>query len=85
MDTFLSNPTAHCHAPNSHLIAAIQLKNNIKTRAAKTEEQSSSILHSPLRTYPISAVGALPKTETIMLTIRRQRVNDKNDADRRIP
>ena len=85
MNTFLSNPTALCHAFNSDLIAAIQLRNNIKTRAAKTEEQSSSILHSALRTYPISAVGALPKTETLMLTIRRQHVNDKNDADGRIP
>ena len=85
MDTFLSNPTAHCHAPNSDFIAAIQQKNNIKARAAKTEEQSSSILHSALRTYPISAVGALPKTEILMLTIRRQRVNNKNDADGRIP
>ena len=80
MDTFLSNPTAHCHAPNSDLTAAIQLKNTIKTRAAKTEEQSSSILHSAIRTYPISAVGALTKTQSLMLTIRRQCVNDKNDG-----
>ncbi|CAF4128120.1 unnamed protein product [Rotaria magnacalcarata] len=85
MDTFLSDPTADCHAPNPDLIASIQLKNNIKVRAATTEEQSSSILHSALRNYPILAVGALPKTETLMVTIRRQCINDKTDADGRLP
>ena len=85
MDAFLSDPTAHCHAPDPELIASIQLKNNIKARAATTEEQSSSILHSALRNYPISAAGALPKTEALMITIRRQRVNDKVDADGRLP
>ena len=61
MNTFLSNPITRCYALNFDLIAAVQLKNNIKAQAATTEEQFSSILHSALRTYPISANGALHK------------------------
>ncbi|CAF3452497.1 unnamed protein product [Rotaria socialis] len=49
------------------------------------EEPSSSILHSALRNYPILAASALPKTETLMVTIRRQRINDKIDTDGRLP
>lgn len=85
MDTFLSQPTPHCHAPQPDRVPAIQLKNEIKARAATTDESSSTILHSALRTYPLSAVGELPRTEALMLTIRRQRMEETLDADGRLP
>jgi hypothetical protein len=75
MDTFLSQPTEHFHAPNPDRVPVIELKNEIKARAANSDEQSSSILHSVLRTYPLNAAGELPKTDTLMLTIRRQRAS----------
>lgn len=73
MDSFLSAPTAHSHAPTPDIVPVIQLKNQIKTRAATTDEQSSAILHSALRTFPLHAAGQLPRTDMLMNTIRRQR------------
>ena len=85
MDVFLSQPTSHSHALQPDRILAIQLKNEIKARATTTDESSSSILHSALRTYPLNAAGELPKNETLMLTIRRQRTVAKLDGDGRLP
>ncbi|CAF3256256.1 unnamed protein product [Rotaria sp. Silwood2] len=85
MDAFLSQPTSHSHAPQPDRIPAIQLQNEIKARAATTDESTSSILHSSLRTYPLSAAGALPKNDTLMLTIRRQRIVETVDADGHLP
>ncbi|CAF3256237.1 unnamed protein product [Rotaria sp. Silwood2] len=85
MDAFLSQPTSHSHALQSDRIPAIQLKNEIKARAATTDEYSSSILHLALRTYPLSAAGELPKNDTLMLIIRRQRIVETVDADGRLP
>ncbi|CAF2781682.1 unnamed protein product [Rotaria sp. Silwood2] len=85
MDAFLSQPTSHSHAPQPDRIPAIQLQNEIKARAATTDESTSLILHSSLRTYPLSAAGALPKNDTLMLTIRRQRIVETVDADGHLP
>ena len=73
MDTFLSQPTEHNHAPNPERIPVIELSSQIKARAATSDELTSTILHSALRTFPLSATGELPRTEMIMQTIRRQR------------
>ena len=69
MDTFLSQPTTHCHAPNPDLVPSIELKNDIKARATTTDEPTSSVLHTALRTYPLSTAGQLPKNDTLMVTI----------------
>ena len=50
MDAFLSQPTLHYHAPQPDRVPAIQLKNDIKARAIITDEPTSSIIHSALRT-----------------------------------
>ncbi len=60
MNLILSEPTAHCHAPNLSDLPVIKLQNEIKTRAATTDEASSSILYSALRTFPLNAAVALP-------------------------
>ncbi|CAF1216868.1 unnamed protein product [Rotaria sordida] len=73
MDVFLSQPTTHNHAPNPDRIPVIQLHNEVKQRAATTDEPTSSILHSALRTFPLRAAGELPRTDIIIQTIRRQR------------
>lgn len=85
MDAFVSQPTAHCHAPQPDRVPAIKLKNEIKTRAIITDEPTSSILHSALRTFPLSSAGELPRNEALMLMIRRQRTVDTVDADGRLP
>ncbi|CAM4952107.1 unnamed protein product [Rotaria socialis] len=73
MDSFLSQPTDHNHAPNPERIPVIELNNKIKARAVISEESTSTILHSSLRTFPLSATSELPRTEMLMQTIRRQR------------
>ena len=73
MDTFLSQPTEHNHAPIPERVWAIQLTNQVKIRAQTSDESTSTILHSALRTLPLSAASELPRTEMIMQTIRRQR------------
>lgn len=85
MDTFLSQPTAHNHAPNPERIPVIELKNQIKARAINSDEPTSSILHSALRTFPLSATSELPRTEMIMQTIRRQRTTPSTGSDERLP
>ena len=85
MDTFLSQPTSHSHVPQPDRIPAIQLKNEIKARAVMTDESTSSILHSALRTYLQSAAGKLSRNEAFMIMIRRQRTVEKVDVDGRLP
>ncbi|CAF4466834.1 unnamed protein product [Rotaria socialis] len=85
MDTVLSEPTEHCHAPNLGKIPVLDIKNKIKSRAADSEEQSSTILHSVLRSFPLDSAGQLPKTDTLLRTIRRQRQAISVNADNRLP
>ncbi|CAF1344010.1 unnamed protein product [Rotaria sordida] len=85
MDAFLSQSTSHFHAPQPVRVPAIQLKNDIRARAATTDESSSSILHSALRAYPLSATVELPRNEALMLMIRRQRTVETVDADGLLP
>ncbi|CAF4231708.1 unnamed protein product [Rotaria magnacalcarata] len=85
MDTVLSEPTEHCHGPNLGKIPVLELKNKIKSRAADSEEQSSTILHSVLRSFPLDSAGQLPKTDTLLRTIRRQRQAISVNADNRLP
>ncbi|CAF5071703.1 unnamed protein product, partial [Rotaria sp. Silwood1] len=85
MDAILSQPTTHSHAPQSDRVPAIQLKNDIKARAVITDEPTSSIIHSALRTYPLSAAGELPRNEALMLMIRRQRTVETVDVNGRLP
>ena len=80
-DVFVSQPTSHCHAPQPDRIPTIQLKNEIKTRAITTDEATSTIVHSALRRYRLSAAGGLPRNEALMLMIRRQYTVEKVDVD----
>ncbi len=66
MDAFLSQATSHSHAPTPDIIPVIELKNQIKTRAATTDEQSSAILQSAVRIFPLHAAGQLPRSEILM-------------------
>ena len=85
MDPFLSQPTFHSHALQPDRIPAIELKNEIKARAVTTDESTRSILHSALRTYPVSAAGELPKNEALMLMTRRQCTVETVDVDGCLP
>ena len=85
MDAFLSQPASDSHAPQPDRIPAIQLKDEIKTRAVTTDESTSSIVHSAYRTYPLSAAGGLPRNEALMLMIRRQHTVETVDVYSRLP
>ena len=85
MNVFVFQPTYHCHAPHPDRIPTIQLTTEIKTRAITTDESTSTILHSALHTYPLSAAGELPRNEALMLMIRRQRTVEKVDIDGCLP
>ncbi|CAF4948012.1 unnamed protein product, partial [Rotaria sp. Silwood1] len=67
---------SHCHAPQPDRVPAIQLQNAIKARTATTDEPSSSILYSALRTYPLSAAG---EVTTAFDLIADQFDDDAND------
>ncbi|CAF3322257.1 unnamed protein product [Rotaria socialis] len=71
MDVIVFAPTEHCHASKTNLVPVLELKNKIKARAAETEESSSTILHSAMRSFPLDAAGQLPQSETFLRTIRR--------------
>ena len=61
MDTSLSQPTSHSHAPQPDRIPAIELKNEIKARAVMTDELTSSILDAALHIYPLSSARGTSK------------------------
>ncbi|CAF1476050.1 unnamed protein product, partial [Rotaria sordida] len=73
MDSVLLELLPHSHAPNLNKILVIKLQNNIKARAAISEELSSTILHSALRSFPLHSAGSLPKSDSLTRSIRRQR------------
>ncbi|CAF4202296.1 unnamed protein product [Rotaria magnacalcarata] len=56
-----------------------------RTRAARTDELTSPIIHSTLRTYPLSDAGQLPKNEPLILMIQRQRTTETVETDGRLP
>ena len=85
MDTFLSPPTAHCHALNPDVVPAIQLKSDIKARESITDESTNSVLHTALRIYPVTVAGQIPKTDAQVVTIRRQHAAPTLDPDGRLP
>ncbi|CAF2122584.1 unnamed protein product, partial [Rotaria magnacalcarata] len=85
MDTILSGPTEHCHAPTPDLVPVFELKSKIKARAAETEEFPSTILHSVMRSFPLDAAGQLPQGDTLLRTIRRQRPAPSTNNDNQLP
>lgn len=85
IDTFLCEPTEHNHAPNPERIAVVAFTNEIKARAATSDEATSKILHSALRDFPLGATSQLPRTEMISQTIRRQRATPKTASEGLIP
>jgi FLYWCH zinc finger domain len=85
MDAIVSGPTEHCHAPNHDHIPVVELRNQIKSRSADSEEPSSAILHTAIRSFPLDSSGQLPKTETLLRTIRRQRQGEAPNPDNLLP
>ena len=85
MDIFLSQPTSHTHAPNPERISAIELNNQIKSRAPISDEPSSAILHSALRTFRLSAAGQILRSDILMQTIRRQQATTMVGSDGVLP
>ena len=85
MNTILSEPTEHCHGPVIDQIPVIELKSKIKARALISEEPTSSILYSEIKSFPLDAAGQLPQTDTLQRTIRRQRQTPKTNPDNQLP
>ena len=85
MDTILSGPTEHCHAPKPDLVPVLALKNKIKTRAVETEESPSTILHSAIGSFPLNAASQLPQSETLSRSIRRQRQVSPANSNSQLP
>ena len=85
MDTILSGPTDHCHAPNLDRAPVLDLKTKIKARAADSEEPSSTILHTVMRSFPLDSAGQLPRSQTLLRTIRRQRQATPAGPDNKLP
>jgi hypothetical protein len=76
MEAIISNPTKHCHAPKMVEIPFLKLKDKIKARGAESEEPSSVILHSEIRTFPLDSANRLPQEQNLLRTIRRRRQNE---------
>jgi hypothetical protein len=84
MDMILSRPTDHCYAPNLSLARVLALKNKIRIRAAETEESSSNILHSVMRSFPSGFAGELPRGDSLLRTISRQRQSGPLDSHNKL-
>jgi hypothetical protein len=75
MEAIISNSTEHSHAPKMTGISVLELKDKIKARAAESEEPSSAILYSEMRTFPLYSANQLPQEQTLLRSIRRRRQN----------
>lgn len=84
MDAIVSGPTEHCHGPRPDQLPVVELKNKIKSRAVDNEEPTSTILFSSLRSFPLESAGQLPRNETLLRTIRRQRQAEPADPNKRL-
>ncbi|CAF1105589.1 unnamed protein product [Adineta ricciae] len=73
MTIFIKRPTAHCHGPSIDQILVIEFKNKIKARAVISNEPTSTILFSELKSCSLDAAAPLPTMATLQRTIRRQR------------
>ena len=73
------------HGPTIDKILVIKLKNKIKSPALTSEEPTSNILYSEIKSFPLDAAGQLPETYTLQRTIRRQRQTPKTNPDHRLP
>ena len=85
MDPILSGTTEHSHTPKPDLVPVLEVKNKIKTRAVETEESSSRILHSAIRSFPLDAASQLPQSETLPRSIRRQRQVPTANSNNQLP
>ena len=85
MDAIVSEPTEHSHSPNLDRIPVLELKNKIKSKAAESEEPTSTILHSVMRSFPLDSASQLPQHDTLLRTIRRQRQAAPMNADNKLP
>ena len=85
MNTVLSGPTEHCHPSKPDLVPVLELENKIKTRVVETEEPSSTILHSAIRSFPLDAASQLPQSETLSRSIRRQRQVSPANSNSQLP
>ena len=85
MDTILSWSTEYCHAPKPDLVSVLELKNKIKTLDVETEESSSTILRSAMRSFPLDAASQLPQSETLSRSIRRQRQVPPANSNNQLP
>jgi len=85
MDAILSGPTEHCHAPNVDRLPVVEFKNKIKSRAADNKEPTSNILYSAMRSFPLDSAGQLPRSDTLLRRIRRQRQAEPESPDNRLP
>jgi hypothetical protein len=81
MEAITSNPTEHSHAPKMTEILVLELKDTIKIRAVESEEPSSGILYSEIRTSLSDAANQLPQEQTLLRTIRRQHENETASSD----
>ena len=63
---YLSGPTEHYHTPNLDRAPVVDLKNKMKARAAESEEPSSTMLHSVMRSFPLDSTGQLYKSQTLL-------------------
>ena len=80
MNTILSEPTERCHGPTIDQIPVIELKDRIKSRVLTSEEPTSNILYSEIKSFPLDAAGQVPQTDTLQRTIRRQRQTPKSQC-----
>jgi hypothetical protein len=85
MDMILYGPTDHCHAPNLSLASVLALKKKLRIRAVETVELSSTILHSVMRSFPLDSAGELPRSDSLLRTIRRQLQVGPLDSHHKLP
>ena len=85
INTIVSQPIEHCHAPKPNLVPVLELKNTMKTRAVETEESPSTILHSAIRSFPLDAASQLPQSATLSRSIRRQHQVPPANSNNQLP
>jgi hypothetical protein len=85
MEVFIKEPSEHSHTPDPDRLHVVRLKNELKNRAASSDEPSSAILFDALRTIPLNIAPALPTNDALLQTIRRERPAIQLDPNGHLP
>ena len=75
------NSNNHSHLPDEARMSALKVMENMKDRALKSDEATSSVINHCTQDLLLSICGALPVKDSLARSVRRARVRESANED----